>query len=94
MSDPAGREELEVKLGQLTQTLERLDAKVSRLDEWIRGNGQIGLVAQVALLERRIEATEGFIREFHSLRKWVVTSFLGMLGTLVWNIAQSYLQNR
>lgn len=94
MSEPQRREELDIKLEQLTRTLEALDSKVTRLDEWIRGNGQIGLVAQVALLERRIEATEGFISEFHGLRKWVVTSFLGMLGTIVWQIIQSYLQNR
>lgn len=81
------------KIDMMTMTLDDLDVKVERLDEAIRGNGQVGLTTRIALLDRRVDASEAFINEFRGIRRWVALGILAMFGSIGWNVVEWFIRS-
>ena len=81
------------KIDLMAMTLDSLDVKVERLDDAIRGNGQVGISTRMALLDRRVDASEAFINEFRGIRRWVALGILAMFGTMAWNVIEWFIQS-
>ena len=84
---------LAAKIDMMAMTLDSLDVKVERLDDAIRGNGQLGISTRMALLDRRVDASEAFINEFRGIRRWVALGILAMFGTMAWNVIEWFIQS-
>lgn len=82
---------LATQMDMMQATLDDLDVTVERMDEAIRGNGQMGLVTRVALADNRIENVEAFVGEFKAVRRGLVLAVAAMFGTLFWQMAEWYL---
>ena len=81
----------DIRLATLASAVEEVRVTVQRIDTSLRGNGRRGLFTEVALMKGRVHTLEESQREAASLRKWVTLGVLSVAGTLVWNIAQTYL---
>jgi len=82
---------MESQLDSVQMVLDDLDVKVERMDEAIRGNGSLGLTAQVAVLDRRIESCEEFVLEFKTVRRWLTLGVLGLFGSLAWSALEWFI---
>lgn len=84
---------MQTQFDYMQMTLDDLDSKVERLDEAIRGNGDVGLVTQVALLDRRLRICEEFVVGLNSLKRWLALGILALFGSLAWRVLEWFLTN-
>ena len=84
---------IEVQLDSVQIAIEDLGAKVERVDKVIRGNG-MGIVTQVALLDRRVHSCEEFVLEFKSIRRWLALGIVALFGSLAWSALEWYIATK
>lgn len=83
---------LEARLDLLTVSMEQLEMTVRDIDDAIRGNGQPGIHTRLALHDQRHAQTDSMMQEIHGLRRWLFLGVLSLLGSIVWQAVQHFLQ--
>ena len=83
---------MEAQLALLGDSVEELESTVRRIDEALRGNGGPGIHTRIALQGERIKQLEGFAAEVKALKRWLMLGTFSVLGSLVWQATQIYLQ--
>jgi len=70
----------------LVDSVRQVNERLERIDHMLRGNGKVGMLTDVALIESRVKSLERLAREYTAMKRWLLVSLLTLTGTTVWNL--------
>lgn len=83
---------MDAQIALLADSVEELEHTVRRIDDALRGNGEPGIHTRIAIQGERIKKLEGFAEEMAALKRWLMFGIISVVGSLIWQAAQIYLQ--
>jgi hypothetical protein len=70
----------------LVESVRQVNEKLERIDHMLRGNGKVGMLTDVALIESRVKQLERMAREYAAMKRWLMASLFTFAGTVAWNV--------
>ena len=77
----------------LVDSVRQVNERLERIDHMLRGNGKVGILTDIALMESRVKNLERMHRDFQAMRRWIILSLLSFSGTLIWQVVSWALKN-
>jgi hypothetical protein len=62
---------------------EELTAKIERMDESLRGNGQPGVLTRMAVMDEKIAALTAFADEVQGFKRWVMAGVITLIASML-----------